>query len=389
MNTRFPETHPRIPDEEFAGRITRIQEALDRRGLDALLVFSHEAEPADVRYLSDYWPSFETAAVLVPARGRACLLIGPESRVYAASRSRLKDIRQLMDFRESSQPEYPGSKLLKWPELLAEFKVRTLGVTGFAMLPAPIYRHLAEALGAGNVKPDDQIIRDLRMIKSANELALHRRAYRMAEAGLEAAIQAAKPGMTEIELCAEADYAMLKAGAETTGYPIWCCSGPNSNQAISRPTHRRLQAGELIQLQFGARLEGYSSSVGRVLHFGKPSAELQRFVETGLTAARKTMEIIKAGRTGAEVTAHVHGYIRDRGYGACILYGPAHGTGLMECEYPFIESSLELPLAANMVFDVDVFLAAPDYGLRIEDGVAVTETGVEVLSSHRREFIVL
>ncbi|MDD5706417.1 MAG: Xaa-Pro peptidase family protein [Kiritimatiellae bacterium] len=381
--------HPRIPDEEFAQRIARIQKALAKQNLDGLLVFGHEAEPADIRYLSDYWPSFETAGVLIPATGEACLLIGPESRTYAGAHSRLKTIRQLMDFRESSLPDYPGSTLMTWRDLFSEFRIHSLGITGYTMLPTPIYRHVVDTLGGDRVRLEDRIIRDLRMVKSENELAIHRRAYRMAEAGLQAAIRAARPGMTEIELVAEAEYAMLKAGAETTGYPIWCCSGPRSKQAISRPTHRRLQSGEIIQLCVGARLEGYSSSVGRALIFGKPSPEIQRFVDTGLAAEQKALEIIKAGRTGAEITAHVHDYIRAQGYGESILYGPAHGTGLMECEYPFIESSLSMPLVPNMVFGIDVFIATPEYGLRIEDGIVVTTGGVEELSSHRRELIVL
>ena len=75
-----------LKQSDFAQRIAAAQEAVVRAGLDAVLVFSTESEPAGVRYFSDYWPSFETAGVLIPARGDAALLIGPESLIYAASR---------------------------------------------------------------------------------------------------------------------------------------------------------------------------------------------------------------------------------------------------------------------------------------------------------------
>ena len=379
----------RIPNEEFAQRIVRAQAELSKRKLDGLLVFASEAEPANVRYLSDYWPSFESTGVLIPASGKPCLLIGPESLTFAKARSRISDIRRLIDFRESSQPEYPGSKLIAWRDLLAEFKIKRLGITGFAMLPVPIWQKITNILGAENVIPEESIIADMRMVKSPNELKLHRLAFKMSEIGLEAVIKAARPGMTEIEIVAEAEYAMFKAGAETTGYPIWCCSGPNSNQAISRPTHRRIQAGEIVQLCAGARLEGYSSSIGRALVLGKIPDELKKFITVGLEAEKRTLEIMRAGRTGAEITKYVHDYIRQQGYGDSILYGPAHGTGLMECEFPFIESNLQMRLVPNMVFDIDIFLYTPHYGLRIEDGVVVKEGGVEEMSSFRREVIVI
>lgn len=379
----------RIPDNEFTQRIARVQAELSKKHLDGLLVFASEAEPANVRYLSDYWPSFETTGVLIPGEGKPCLLIGPESLTFAKARSRIPDIRRLIDFRESSQPEYPGSKLTAWRDLLAEFKIKRLGITGFAMLPVPIWQKIADILGAENAGPEENIIADMRMVKSHHELKLHRLAYKMSEIGLEAVIKAARPGITEIELAAEAEYAMFKAGAETTGYPIWCCSGPNSNQAISRPTHRRIQTGEIVQLCAGARLEGYSSSIGRALVLGKIPDELKKFITVGLEAEKRTLEIMQAGRTGAEITKYVHDYIRQQGYGNCILYGPAHGTGLMECEFPFIESSLQMQLVPNMVFDIDIFLSTPHYGLRIEDGIVIKTGGVEELSSLRREVIVI
>ena len=98
----------RIPDSEFKERVVRVQEKMTQEGFDMLLCYGNEAEPQFVRYFSDYWPSFETAGVLIPKKGEAKLLIGPESYTYAADRSRIADIKLLKAFRESSEPEYPG-----------------------------------------------------------------------------------------------------------------------------------------------------------------------------------------------------------------------------------------------------------------------------------------
>ncbi|MDP2991509.1 MAG: aminopeptidase P family N-terminal domain-containing protein, partial [Kiritimatiellota bacterium] len=77
-----------IPDVEFQARIKRTRKVMAEHGVDTLLAFSTESEPFAVRYYSDYWPSFETAAVLIPADGAAALLIGPESMTFAAARSK-------------------------------------------------------------------------------------------------------------------------------------------------------------------------------------------------------------------------------------------------------------------------------------------------------------
>ena len=102
---------PIIPDYEFKERIAKTQKLMARDGYDVILCYGNEAEPQYVRYFSDYWPSFETAGVLIPASGEPYLLIGPESYTYAKDRSKIEKIRLLKAFRESSEPEYPGKKL--------------------------------------------------------------------------------------------------------------------------------------------------------------------------------------------------------------------------------------------------------------------------------------
>ena len=378
-----------IPQQEYQARIRRIQKLLVERGLSGLLAFSTESEPGNVRYLSNYWPSFESAAVLVPARGRAALLIGPESLTFARAWSSLPDIYRLIELRESSNPAYPNASLDSWLDVLRKCHIRKLGVAGFAMLPVPVFHSLAAVLGKSNVVDCDDLLLALRMMKSKNEIALHRKAYKIAEIGLERVLNVVKPGMTEIQVAAEAEYAMLSAGADTTGYPIWCCSGPNTIQAISRPTHRKIRKNEMVQLCCGARFGAYASSIGRPFVIGRMSSDIRRLLEVGLAAEELTIATLRAGIRASEVANKVHGFIRDQGFGDYILYGPAHGVGLMECEYPFIETSLEMKLRENMLFNIDIFLAGANAGLRFEDGVRITRSGVEVLSKYRREVICL
>jgi Xaa-Pro aminopeptidase len=378
-----------IMDTEFENRIKKVQYLLLDDERDAILVFSTESEPAGVRYFADYWPSFETAGVLIPQTGTPVLLIGPESGTYAKAHSRLKEIVRMKDFRESSQPDYPGAKLASWQDVLGQYKVGKLGISGWHMFPHTIMKNIEKVIGAENISDADELVRSVTLKKSAVEQECLKEAARISELGFKAVLEKILPGMTEIQLCGIATQAMLDAGAEATGYPIWCCSGPNSIQAISRPTHRRVQTGEIIHFSVGAKVAGYSASIGRPIVLGQCPETIKRFLQVGLEAENMTIGLMKSGTLAAEVAKKVHGFITDEGYGHTILYGPAHGCGQMECEFPFVETSSSLTLEENMTFMVDIFLAEKDMGFRWEDGVIVRKGEPEVLSSYRRQLNIL
>lgn len=379
-----------LTKQEFADRIARAQAAIAPTDLDAVLVFSTESEPAGVRYFSDYWPSFETAGVLIPRSGEAALIIGPESLTFATSRSVLPNVIQVMDFRESSQPDYPGSTHPDWKKIFGMFNVKKLGITGFHMFPYTIMMNVIDALGGiDKIVDADALLRPVTMKKSPLELECLRKAAKISELGFKAILEDIKPGMTEVELCGIATQAMLANGAEATGYPVWCCSGPNSNQAISRPTLRKVQCGEIIHFSIGAKVEGYSASIGRPVVLGKCPAEMKEFLQVGLDALNMTFDTVRAGVNAGAAATKIHDFIRSKGYGDAILYGPAHGCGQMECEYPFLETSSTYTLEENMTFMADMFLHRGDMGFRWEDGMIVKNGPAEQLSSYGRQLNIL
>jgi len=382
-------TSPTILSAEFQQRLDSTRNAMQAKGIDLLLAFSTESEPAYVRYYSDYWPSFETAGILIAGNGNDSLLIGPESRTFAAARSKMAKIIRMMDFRESSQPSYPGSALASWDEVLNEYRPKRLGIAGWHLIPHAIFENIRNAFPGMEIVNADEVVRSIMLSKSPAELACLREAARISELGFKAVLESIHEGMTEVQLCGIATEAMLASGAEATGYPIWCCSGPNSTQAISRPTHRKVQAGEVVHFSIGAKVAGYSASVGRPVVLGECPADLQKFLQVGLDAMEMTIDSMRAGSISGEVAKKVHGWITEQGYGDTILYGPAHGCGQMECEFPFLESSSTFALEENMAFMVDVFLAGESSGFRWEDGIIVRQGAAEELSSFGRKLNIL
>lgn len=380
-----------IPDNEFAERVRKVQERVRAEGLDALLVHSHEADFANVRYLSNYWPIFETAGVLVPAQGEACLIIGPESMTFARDRSKLPMIRRILEYRESADPDYPGVQLDTFASIFAEMGLtpRHIGIAGMSLMPVTIYQALLRDIGDAEIVKADDIITDLRVIKSEAELNCLREAFRVSTVALEQVLGEIRPGLTEQQVVGIAQRAMYESGAEYEGHPTYVLSGIASTHAIGRPSRRVLQKGDYVQLNIGARVEGYSASVGVPLCLGKMTAEQRRLTEVGLEAHFKTMEWMKAGVPASEVVYKFEDFVKAQGCGENLLYGPCHGLGMMEVERPWMESSSTYLLQENMTFQVDTFLYAETFGLRWENGVRVTAEGVEKFSDFEMRIIEL
>jgi len=382
-----------IPKTEFTERVKRVQIAIAERGLDALLSFGSEAEPQFVRYLSDYWPAFEAAGVLVPVEGDPVLIIGPESLAYAQGRSKIDKIRQILEYRESAEPEYPGVKLDTFESVFDEISrgkgVKKLGVVGYTITTVPVYTGLQKSMAHGEIIRADDILIEMRKVKSENEIALLRESFRIAEKAMKAVLEEIKPGMMEVEVVGIAQEEIYKHGAEYEGHPMYVLSGRFSTNAIGRPSLKRILPGEVVQLNLGARYGGYASSVGRPICLGHMPDDVRNLLQVGLDAANKTIEIMKAGIIAKEVAIQVQDLIKARGFGHAILYGPCHGIGLMECEHPWIETNSDYVILENYTYQVDSFLHLKEFGMRFEDGIRVTKDGVEEFSNFRRELITI
>jgi len=375
----------KIEPEEFRSRWKTLQAKMASHDLDVVIAHGDEADPSNVRYLSNYWPLFETGAVALGRSGDAVLLIGPESLTFAQDRSVISDIKRILEFRESAEPEYPGVELDSFGQLFDQLSggkpVKRIGVAGLSVMPVTLYKAIEASAGGAEVVKADDLLADMRTVKSPKEIELMREAFRISEIATGEVLNAMKPGMTEQQVVGLAQAAMYREGAEYEGHPTYVLSGKNSTHAIGRPSPKKLEKGELIQLNIGARVGGYSSSVGVPVCFGPMPPLMRELVEVGLEAHHKTMEFMKAGVPARDVVIKFEEFLKVRGYDKYLLYGPCHAIGLMEVERPWMESSSTYPLAENMTFQVDTFLYTGEFGLRWENGVRVTADGVEMLSN--------
>lgn len=385
---------PSIPNEEYKERVKKVQKTMKEEGYDLILTYGNEAEPQFVRYFSNYWPSFETAGVLIAQEGDPILLIGPESYTYASDRSKISEICRVKAFRESSEPEYPGEKLdtfnTVFEKLIGKKEIKRFGVAGLPLMTIGVYEALREALDVYNgvkIEKADYVVNNIRMQKTENELECMRAAAKITAQTFDYVLENIRVGMTEQQVAGLALGKMHELGAERESYPVWVLTGKGSNQAISRPRNKKIEKGDMTFIQIGARVDGYASSIGRPVVFGKATEEQKSLIETGYKAQEAVIAMLKAGVPACDVAkAHVKN-VTDMGYGDWLLYGPCHGNGTMEGEAPWIETNSDYLLEENMSFCVDIFLGSKEkeIGLRMEDVVVVKKDGVENLTNYPRK----
>ncbi len=392
MTISAPALLPSIGDAEFAERGRRLQALAAENGFDLVLVNSSESDFANVRYLSDYWPVFESAGVVVPPEGELTLLIGPESEAFALDRSRIPRVRKLIEYRESADPEYPDIAVDTYPSVFAEAgvpKPRRIGIAGSFATNYVMLESLRAAFPEAELVRADALMTTLRATKSDAELDCLRAAFRISEEAIARLVEVIRPGMTELQLVGIAQEAIYERGAEYEGMVEYVMSGPNSRHAISRASHRVLRSDEVVQLNISARVAGYSSGVGRPIALGKLRPDQREMLEFGLAAHRATESWLRAGVVASDVARRYRAFFAEHGRDEHFLYGPCHGLGLIEVEPPWMEETSDYELQPNMTFQIDTFVVTPEFGGRWENGARILENGVELLSDKGMEVLEL
>jgi len=369
---------PMIPIEEYAERRAHAAKLIANEELDVLVANSSDADASNVRYFSAFWPLFEMGGVSIAPSGKSALMVGLESEEFSKGRSYLENIHLMNEYRETANPVYPGASGSSYNEVFESIGVRDpkrIGVAGYLCTNMAMYEGLKAAYPNAEIINADHITTKLRGVKSPAELACLREGLRLGELALDAMLKAVKPGMTELELTGVAINDLYSNGAECEAHTIYSFGGKSTTNAISRATHRKLEKSDIVQINVGGKVDGYSPSVGRPFCLGKMTPEQRRLIEFGRDMHYKTYEWVRAGVVAKEVVIKYEEYVKEQGMEQYYLYGPCHGLGLMEVEQPWMESVSEYILEENMTFQADTFFYDNEFGLRWENGLRVTESG--------------
>ena len=381
-----------IPDYEYKERIERAAKLIREKGLDVMLVCSTESDYANARYFSGFWPLFERAGVAISANGDAALICGPESAIFAKDFGKLDKVFVLKEFRESADPAYPELTPDTFNDVFKAIGVSgqkiKIGLGSYVECTLPIYEGLKDSYPEAEIVKCNEIMVELRKIKSVNELACIQEGFRIVDIATDEVIRNLKPGVTELQMVGIAQKVIYEEGAEYEGLPMYVFSQESTRHAISRSTYKTIKQGDIVQLNLSAKIDGYSPAVGIPVVMGKLDDERRRYIDFCKQAHDWTEKELRAGIMASDVAKGFYKLYEDNGFKDNFVYGPCHGTGMIEVEAPWMETTSDYILQENMTFQVDTFISGPTFGCRWEKGIAITKDGCKSMTDYLKKGII-
>lgn len=352
-------------------RVSKLRKVLQAHGLEAMLITSG----INRRYLSGFTGS--SGYVLVTAD--ECYL--------------------LTDFRYMTQAaeQAAGLKIVEHGPKFID-TVRELlpsgGQTrvGFEQddVTFSAYTAYAEALKPAALVGISKAVEDLRMIKDAEELAIMGRAADLADNTFSHILNVIKPGMTERDVDLEMEFYMRTHGATSSSFDTIVASGERSAMPHGVASSKVIRGNEFVTFDFGALLDGYCSDLTRTIALGAPDPKLKEIYDIVLEAQLHALAHIKPGMTGRECDAVTRDIITRYGYGGQFGHSTGHGLGMEVHEWPRLSKLSDDVLQPGMVVTVEPGIYLPGIGgVRIEDDVVVTESGISLLTHSSKDYTIL
>lgn len=352
-------------------RLRRLRERFGASGpladCDALLV----SDPSSLRYLCGFTGS---AGLLWVDVERACLLT--DSRYDEQSRHEL-DVARVADAVDVFVGN-PAEQEQRLSELAHDVEVTGAQAQHLTWSRAELLR---EALGT--LAPTVGAVDELRALKDEGEVARVAAAAAIADEALSATRATLGNRPTEREFARHLDNYMIGVGAEDRAFETICASGPNAALPHVRPTDRRIEAGDLVIVDFGAVVDGYRSDMTRTFYVGpgEPQGPAKHMLEAVTAAQQLGVDAVTDGSQCAAVDEACRSHLTAAGLGDEFTHGTGHGVGLDIHEPPWLGPKAEARLTAGNVVTVEPGVYRRGFGgVRIEDTVLVTSAGARPLT---------
>lgn len=236
----------------------------------------------------------------------------------------------------------------------------------------------------------DEQLNTMRVIKDATELAHLRKAAELADYAIEVGCNEIAEGKTELEVLMAIEFEMKKKGVQKMSFNTTVLSGPKTASPHGIPGDRKIQKGDFVLFDLGVVYNGYCSDITRTVAFGEPTDAKREIYEAVKRAEQAAVDLVRPGVKALELDKAARDVIDEAGYGDYFTHRLGHGLGISVHEFPSITGTNEMKLTEGMVFTIEPGIYHPDItGVRIEDDVAVTADGVEVLTKFPKELIVI
>jgi Xaa-Pro aminopeptidase len=245
---------------------------------------------------------------------------------------------------------------------------------------------LLPGLAGTEFEPAEGFLDALRMVKDAEDLEAMRQACRIAEESLEQVLKRFRYGMTEREIANQLKIEMLRLGTEELPKEPVVSSGPRTAYPHTKTSDRPVNKGEALMIDTGARYHGYCSDITRTFFLGPPPAAYVEIYTLELAVSRRVLEVIRAGISLSHLDETAHRIVDEAGYGQYFPHRVGHGLGIEGHEAPSVVTGNGLITTPGLTFTVEPGIYVPNLGgVRVEENVAVTQDGVDVLTAYPRE----
>ena len=353
---------------DFSGRLANLYEKISAEQVDALLV----TKVPNVTYFSGF--RGDSSALLV---GRNFRKLITDGRYTQQAKQETKNF-QIVEHTEGL-----------YKKLVEELKgCKKIGVEGNVMTVAQ-RDYLANELKGVEFKSVE--LDTLRQIKDAAEIDCIKKACEIADNAFRKILDFIKPEVSEVEVAAELEYLMRKFGSERAAFTTIVASGWRGSLPHGIATDKKICAGELVTIDFGAVYNGYCSDITRTFAVGKISSEQKKIYNAVLSAQVYGLEVITAGKSGKDIDAAVRKVFEDAGYDKNFVHGLGHGVGLEIHEEPRLSKHSKTEnILPNMIVTDEPGLYFENFGgVRIEDTVLVTRGSAEPLTHSPKTLIEL
>jgi Xaa-Pro aminopeptidase len=357
--------------EERQTRVTELRRRLARAEHEFLLV----SGLPNVRYLTGFTGS------------SGFLLVAPDSLVlYTDGRYTIQARAQThnVEVRIST-----GTVLAAVVQDLKRRRVRKLAFEQ-NRISFDNYQYLRRELRGRRFQALSGLVENLRMIKSSGEIDLIRASVDLNSAALDQVCRKARPSWSEARLASEIEHEMRKLGAEGAAFETIAASRERSALPHAQPTARKLHRNALIVVDHGAILDGYASDMTRMICFGRVDQRQRELFEAVGEAQLAAIDSVKAGVRAGTVDRSARKVLKKFKLEKAFSHSTGHGLGLEIHEAPRIGPKEDLRLRSGMVITIEPGAYVEGVGgVRIEDVVAVTSNGCEVLTKTPRDLRVL
>jgi len=353
-------------------RIERLNAAIGLQEHEAVIIY----KPANLFYLIGFTGE---GLALIGAKGK---IVVTDSRYEEQAQRQCPGCEILSVGKGQTHEELAAGRCRRWNVTTLYYEDDAVTVRTFERA-----RRVTEGVAWKALRDD---IERLRQVKDDGEIALIEKACKITGDSFRRILGKIREGMTEKELAAALDYDMLSHGADGLAFDTIVAAGANGSLPHAVPGAYRIRRGDMITMDFGAKVGGYCADMTRTVAFGQPGDEMKRVYETVRVAQQMAKDAVRAGGDCRAIDAVARDYIGRHGYEGRFGHGLGHSLGIEIHESPRLSATSTATLAENQLMTVEPGVYLPGVGgVRIENTVVVENGGCRALTLPTRELLIL